>query len=87
MKFNNTKGISPTQLIEGSGGVNKLQRPSRRGLVKDGMSQAKRPVAPVHVLPGDTAFDVMIPRIARGKWNLVGLDSTSERRRENEFSW
>ena len=69
MKFNNTKGISPTQLIEGSGGVNKLQRPSRQGLVEDGMSQAKRSVAPVHVPHGDKAFNVRTSRIARGIWN------------------
>ena len=54
---------------------------------KDGMSQAKRPVAPVHVQHGDKAFDVRISRIARGIWNLVRLDSTSERKRENELSW
>ena len=35
MNFNNTKWISPTQLIEGCGGVNKFQRPSRRGLAED----------------------------------------------------
>ena len=79
MNFNNTKWISPTQLIEGSEGVNKLQQPSRRGLVEDGMSQAKRPVAPAHVLHGDEAFDVRISRIARGTWNLVRLDSTLEK--------
>ena len=78
MNFNNTKWISPTQLIEGSEGVNKLQRPSRLGLVEDGMSQAKRSVAPVHVQHGDKAFDVRISRIARGTWNLVRLGSTSE---------
>ena len=58
------KKFSPTQLMEGSEGVNKFRWPLRRRLVEDGMSQAKRSVAPVHVQHGDKAFDVRISRIA-----------------------
>ena len=77
MKFNNTKELAQLNL-EGSKGVNKSRWPLRRGLAEDGMSKAKRPVATVHVLHGDQAFDVWISRTARGSWDLVRLDSTSE---------
>ena len=87
MNFNNAKKkFSPTQLMKGSEGDDENRWGSRLGLAEDGISKAKRPVAPVHVLTAAMYSHRHLPdrvqhlESGQPRFNLG-------RRRENEWSW